>query len=120
MKMQFDSDKIEQGYFDSRKNQKKYNKVFAEELEKMLNFIDNAECAYDVKMYPRYHMHLLHGDYDGIYSLSPDNKKSKWRVPALCINDNNEWWKPDQNNEEITVLKQTKIFNLKEITDYHD
>ena len=118
--MIFDNERIESDYFDTKKNQRQYGKLFSEELEKMLGFIDSAESAYDVKMMPRYHMHLLHGNLDGIYSLSPDNKKSKWRVPALCMSDEDQWWKPDQNNHEIDVLKKTKKFKIKEIMDYHD
>ena len=63
---------------------------------------------------------MLHGNMHGIYSLSPDNKKSKWRVPAKCLDENDNERKPSEDLEEIKLLKETKKFKLGEIGDYHD
>ena len=118
--MVFDSEKIENEYYDTKYIRKKYGQPFAVKLTKMLGFIDCAECAYDVKNMPIYRMHLLSGDLEGVYSLSPDNYRTKWRVPVICLDNNDTPWKPDSTHLEIDVLKETKKFNVKEIVDYHD
>ena len=120
MEMIFDSIKIEDEYFDNRYIQRKYGPIFAKNLEKMLGAIIDAENAYEIYVLPMYKMHLLEHDLAGIYSLSPDNKKSRWRVPVICLNDNDKPWFPTKGRAERYVLEQTKKFNVKEITDYHD
>ncbi len=120
MKMTFDSPSIEKEYYDAKYIKRKYGQVFSVGLEKMLCAIEAAECANDIKSLPQYKMHLLHGDMRGVYSLSPDNKKSKWRVPALCLDENDKVRIPDVNNQEIDVLKETKKFRIGKIGDYHD
>ena len=116
----FETDKIEKEYNDSKGIQKKYGAVFAKGLEKMLNAIDAATCFFDIKCLPQYKMHLLKGDLEGIYSLSPDNKKSKWRVPAICLDENDIERKPSKDLEEIKLLKDTKKIKIRKIGDYHD
>ena len=120
MRMKFESTKVENEYFDSKTIQKKYGIVFSIGLEKLLGAIDSMESAYDVKCLPQFRMHMLHGNMVGIYSLSPDNKKSKWRVPATCLDENDNERKPSKELEEIKLLKETKAFKLGRISDYHD
>lgn len=120
MIIKFDPHEIEEDYYDYKAIQKKYGKVFAIGLDKMMNAIDVATCAYDIKCLPQYKMHMLHGDLDGVYSLSPDNKKSKWRVPAICLDENDIERKPSKDLEEIKLLKDTKKFKIRKIGDYHD
>ena len=120
MKIKFDSTSIEKEYYNNRTIQKKYGLVFAVGLEKLLNAIEAADNAYDIKCLPQYKMHMLKGNLDGVYSLSPDNKKSKWRVPATCLDENDVERKPSENLEEIILLKETKKFKLGKIGDYHD
>lgn len=120
MKIKFESKRIEDEYYDYRGIQKKYGQVFSVGLEKLLNAIDVAENAYDVKMIPQFKKHMLHGNMQGVYSLSPDNKKSKWRVPAICLDDEDNEKRPNQELEEIKLLKETKAFKVGKIGDYHD
>ena len=120
MNKMFESDRIEKEYYDNRGIQKKYGEVFAKGLEKMLNAIDAATCFYDMKCLPQYRMHLLKGELDGVYSLSPDNKKSKWRVPAIFLDENDNERKPNKDLEEIKLLKETKKIKIRKIGDYHD
>ena len=120
MKIKFETTKIEDEYYDSKHIRKKYGQDFLTGLEKLLGFIEAAECAFDVKCLPQFKMHMLHGDLQGIYSLSPDNKKSKWRVPAICLDKDDNERKPSKDLEEIKLLKETKAFKLGRISDYHD
>lgn len=120
MRIKFETEKIEEEYYNSKYIQKKYGPIFAIGLEKLLGAIDSMECAYDIKCLPQFKMHMLHGNLQGIYSLSPDNKKSKWRVPAICLDENDAERKPDKDTEEIKLLKETKAFKLGRIDDYHD
>ena len=120
MNIKFESKRIEDEYYDYKGIQKKYGQVFSIGLEKLLNAIDVAENAYDVKMIPQFKMHMLHGNFQGVYSLSPDNKKSKWRVTAICLDKEGNEKKPKQELEEIELLKETKTFRLGKIGDYHD
>ena len=120
MRIKFETERIEDEYYDSKFIQKKYGLVFAIGLEKLLGYIDSFECAYDVKCLSQFKMHMLHGNMEGIYSLSPDNKKSKWRVPAICLDENDNERKPSQELEEIKLLKETNAFKLGRISDYHD
>ena len=57
--------------------------------------IDAASNAYDLMVIPYFKMHHLYGNLYGIYSLSVDNKKSKWRMLIKCLNENDEWVKSD-------------------------
>ena len=120
MKKLFETNKIEEEYYDEKHIQKKYGLLFQKGLEKLLSAIDAAECAYDIKCLPQFKMHMLKYDLRGIYSLSPDNKKSKWRVPAICLDENDKERKPSADLEEIKLLKETKKFKLGKIGDYHD
>lgn len=120
MRIKFETTRIEDEYYDSKGIQKKYGQVFSAGLEKLLGYIDSFECAYDVKCLPQFKMHMLHGNMEGVYSLSPDNKKSKWRVPAICLDEDDNERKPSQDLEEIKLLKETKAFKLGRISDYHD
>lgn len=120
MIIKFETSRIEDEYYDINGIKKKYGQVFSIGLEKMLGAIDSMECAYDLKCLPQYRMHMLHGDMHGIYSLSPDNKKSKWRVPTICLDDNGVERKPSQDIEEINLLKETKALKKGRISDYHD
>ena len=120
MRVKFESVRVENEYFDNKTIRKKYGVVFLIGLEKLLGFIDSMECAYDIKCLPQFKMHMLHGNMEGIYSLSPDNKKSKWRVPATCLDENDNERKPGRELEEIKLLKETKAFKLGRISDYHD
>ena len=120
MKIKFETSRIEDEYYDSKGIQKKYGLVFSIGLEKLLGYIDSSECAYDIKCMPQFRMHMLRGNLEGVYSLSPDNKKSKWRVPAICLDEEGNERKPNQDLEEIKLLKETKVFKLGRIGDYHD
>lgn len=120
MRIKFETEKIENEYYDSKLIQKKYGQVFAIGLEKLLGYIESFECAYDVKCLPQFKMHMLKGNLSGVYSLSPDNKKSKWRVPAICLDEEDNERKPNKDLEEIKLLKETKAFKLGRIGDYHD
>lgn len=116
----FDNEKTKKEYEDYKGIQRRYGAVFAVGLEKMMNAIDAATCAYDIKCMPQFRMHILTGNLDGVYSLSPDNKKSKWRVPAICLDENDKERKPSKELEEIRLLKETKKFKIWKIGDYHD
>ena len=120
MKIKFESTKIEDEYYDVKRIQKKYGLVFLKGLDKLMSAIEAADCAYDIKCMPQFRMHVLKADLDGIYSLSPDNKKSKWRVPAICLDENDKERVPSKDLEEIKLLKETKRFKLGKIGDYHD
>ena len=120
MRIKFESVRVENEYFDNKTIRKKYGAVFLIGLEKLLGFIDSMECAFDIKCLPQFKMHMLHGNMEGIYSLSPGNKKSKWRVPATCLDENDNERKPSKELEEIKLLKETKAFKLGRISDYHD
>ena len=120
MRIKFESVRVENEYFDNKTIRKKYGAVFLIGLEKLLGFIDSMECAFDIKCLPQFKMHMLHGNMEEIYSLSPDNKKSKWRVPATCLDENDNERKPSKELEEIKLLKETKAFKLGRISDYHD
>ena len=117
MMIEYETPRIEKSY-DIKTVKKQYGTVFAIGLEKMINFILAANNAYDVKMRPQFHMHLLKGDLYGIYSLSPDNKKSKYRVPAICKDECGVVLTSFEN--EYLLLINSKIFLLKGIMDYHD
>lgn len=39
-------------------------------------------------------------------------KKSKWRVPAICLDENGVERKPSQDIEEIKLLKETKALKF--------
>ena len=110
MKIKYETKKIEKEYIDVRNIKKKYGEVFSKGLDKLLNAIDVAESAYDIKCLPQYRMHLLKGNLEGVYSLSPDNKKSKWRVPAMCLDAYDKAQKPNANLEEIDLLKKLESF----------
>ena len=118
MEVLFENQKIQDEYYNSRYIQKKYGYIFSVGLEKMLGAIDAATCAYDIKVLPQFRMHLLKGNLKGFYSLSPDNKKTKWRVPAKCLDESNKERVPDNN--EAKLLKETKKLRLYKIGDYHD
>ena len=120
MRIKFESVRVENEYFDNKTIRKKYGAVFLIGLEKLLGFIDSMECAFDIKCLPQFKMHMLHGNMEGIYSLSPDNKKLKWRVPATCLDENDNERKLSKELEEIKLLKETKAFKLGRISDYHD
>ena len=118
MKIEFEPPKLEEEYYDERKLKKKYGAIFAENVIALLNAIELADNALDIKALPQYHMHLLHGDLYGLYSLSPDNKKSKFRVPVLCLDKEDNILLPG-DNEPLLLQNNTK-FRIKEICDYHD
>lgn len=120
MKITFENEKIEDDYYNEKHINKKYGQVFSKGLGKLLQAIEAAECAYDIYVMPQYKMHMLHYDWDGVYSLSPDNKKSRWRVPAKCLDENDNARKPNKDLKEIDLLKGTKKFRLGKIDDYHD
>ena len=118
MKIEYDPPRIENDYQNFKKNTKKYGKQFAEDLEDLLVALDAAMNALDIYNVPLYKMHMLHGKYDGTYSLSPDNKKSKWRVLAICVDENGKEVKPDGNEKEF--LSKIKTLRLREVSKHYE
>lgn len=118
MQKRYRSSKIEKFYSNRRTFQKKFGKYVSDGLCELLDAIDAAISAYDIKCIPYFWMHELHNDKDGLYSLSVDNKKTKWRMIVKCLNDNEEWVKPGEN--EIEFLKGIKIFELGEFSEHYE
>ncbi len=118
MRIEYDPEKLKFEYCDYRSNIRRFGKHFAEELNDMLNFISFAKNAYDALNRVHYKMHMLKGELQGAYSLSPDNKKTKWRVIAICINDEGKEVAPIGNEAEF--LKNIKIFRLRRISDHYE
>ena len=118
MKILYDPPRIQKEYEDYKTNVKKYGKNFAEELEMMLGALLSADNALDIFNTPHYKMHMLHGNYHGLYSLSPDNKKTKWRVLAACVDTNDKNCKP--SGEEKEFLKNIKALRLGKVSDHYE
>lgn len=118
MEKRYKSSKWEKFYTNTRPHQKEFGKNVADGLHELLDLIDAATSAYDIKVMPYYWMHELHFDREGEYSLSVDNKKTKWRMIVKCLDDNFEWKKPGEN--EASFLKSIKTFELGEFTDHYD
>lgn len=118
MQKKYQSKKLEKLYCDRSSFKKKYGLNVAEGLCDLLDAIDAATCAYDIKVIPYFQMHILHNDLKGIYSLSVDNKKTKWRMLLKCINETGIWVKPEDN--EIEFLKSIKIVELGEFSEHYE
>ena len=67
---------------------------------------------------PYFKMHHLHGNLYGIYSISVDNKRSKWRMLIKCLNQSNEWVKPTENEKEFLI--NTKRIEIGEFSDHYE
>lgn len=118
MQKKYKSKKLEKFYTNRKSFKKDFGVNVAEGLCELLDAIDAATCAYDIKTIPYFWMHILHNDKDGLYSLSVDNKKTKWRMIVKCLNDNYNWVKPGEN--EIEFLKSIKTFELGEFTEHYE
>lgn len=118
MQKKYKSTKWEKFYNNRNSFKKDFGKYVADGLCELLDAIDAATCAYDIKCIPYFWLHELHYDKEGLYSLSVDNKKTKWRVIVKCLNDNDEWVKPEEN--EIEFLKNIKTFELGDFSDHYE
>lgn len=114
----YKSNKWEKFYNNRRSFQKDYGKDVSEGLCELLDSIDAATSAYDIKMIPYFWMHELHFDKEGLYSLSVDNKKTKWRMIVKCLDNNDIWVKPGENETEF--LKSIKTFELGDFSDHYE
>lgn len=118
MNKQYQSKKLEKFYENRKDFRKKLGQFVAEGLEELLDAIDAASNAYDLMVIPYFKMHHLYGNLYGIYSLSVDNKKSKWRMLIKCLNENDEWVKPGNNEKQFLI--DTKKIEIGEFTDHYD
>lgn len=101
MKKKYVNSKLEKLYNNPREMQKKFSKEISIGMMKFDGLIDAATSAHDLIVVPQFHMHLLKFDYKGYYSVSLDNKKSKWRMLIKCLDDNEIWVKPGEDEREF-------------------
>jgi len=118
MEFDFEPPSINDEFCDERKLIKDYGKKTGVGIIKIIGAIESAINAYDLMCIPQFQMHMLHGDKLGVYSLSPDNKKTRWRVLIKCINEKGEFIKPE--SDEIRFLKTIKKVIIERISDHYE
>lgn len=118
MQFEFEPPSIEDEFYDERELIKIYGKITGKGIVKIIGAIDSADSAYDLYCVPQFKMHMLKGDKNGVYSLSPDNKKSRWRILIKCMDENGIFVKPSA--DEKTFLKKIKRISIERISDHYD
>ena len=109
---------LEKGLTDETKLTRKYGNKIAAAIVRLIGFLEDSTCLYDVYAMPQYMMELLKGDLAGCYSLTLDKKKSKWRVILVPLDENNEPIRPSDN--EIGFLKSVKAVAIRRISEHYD
>lgn len=117
MKKKYSSTKLEKLYNSPREMQKKFSKEISIGMLKFDGLVDAATSAYDIMAVPQFHMHLLKSNLNGNYSVSLDNKKSKWRLLFKCLNENEIWVKPKE--DERKFLENIKLIELGEMSEHY-
>ena len=117
MQKKYASTKLEKLYNNPREMQKKFTKEISIGMMKFDGLVDAATSAYDIMVVPQFHMHLMHLNYKGYYSVSLDNKKTKYRMLVKCLNENEIWVKPGE--DERKFLESIKLIELGEMSEHY-
>lgn len=75
-------------------------------MMKFLGAIIDSSNAYGIKTLKSFHMEHKHNNLKEYYSVSLDNKKSKWRLMIQMLDNNDKVLLP--TNNEIEFLKSVK------------
>lgn len=95
---------------------KKYNKLVAEKLHGVINFIEDADNLMDVKSIPNYRLHPLKGDKKGEYAIDL-GKKLGFRLIIVPLDPKGERW---DTTDETTIYNSTSIIIAMEVTNHYE
>lgn len=95
-----------------RYSKRKLSERVANDLFKLINFIENADTFYSVLNFPSYNFHLLKGKLEGFYSLDIGGRRSNYRLTISF---------GDVENEIIYNQSKTiKILTVEEVSKHDD
>lgn len=119
MKYVFQPPSLENHYLDEKWIWKHFkDHDLADAVMALLEYLDNAENAFDIKSNPAYYFHLLKFDRSGTYSLAPLGKKKPYRLLVVCLDANGKECIPSE--DEKGFLKGIKELEIKELTEHYD
>lgn len=117
MEYEFDPERLEKEYTDSRYLKKKYGLQIEIGMEKFLGYLDASNDAYELKGQFSLYMEHKKGNLKEYYSISLDKKKSKWRLLIQMLDDERNVKIPTEN--EIEFLKSMKRIRIKELSEHY-
>ena len=117
MKYEYSPSKLKKDYENEIKMKKKYGVAISDGMLMLLGVLDAADNAYDIKGIVFFHMEHLKGNMKDYYSLSLDNKKSKWRLIIQMIDEEGNVLRPTDNEKEF--LKSVKKIRIKELSEHY-
>ena len=90
--LQYQNKKCKRLCTDYSHAQKEIDKRVAEKLHALINYLENASCLYDVACINKYHLHLLHGDHKGLFSVDIVSRDNPWRLILLPLDKSGNRW----------------------------
>ena len=117
MKYEYEPPQLKKIYENERKMKAKYGPKISLGMILLLNALEAATNAYDIKCNIFFYMEHLKGNLKEYYSLFLDKKKSKWRMLIQMLDENGKALIPNDNEKEF--LKSIKRVKLKELSEHY-
>ncbi len=117
MRYEYSPKGLENNYRNEKWLKKRFNEYISIGMMKFLNILDNVENAYEIKCIPQFHMEHKKGNLKSYYTISLDNKKSKWRLMIQMLDENDEIVGP--NSDEKAFLQGIKKIRIKEMSEHY-
>ena len=114
---EYEPSQLKKLYENERKMKAKYGPKISFGMISLLNVLEAATNAYDLKCTVFFYMKHLKGNLKEYYSLSLDKKKSKCRLLIQMLDENGKVLIPNDNEKEF--LKKIKRIRLKELSEHY-